>query len=578
MSTTPIQDQYFTVPLVRQETGRALLRIVEAGDGMMRDYPDTMTPQQAETVGWLLDYLVEYADLDDLLDMSQRMKEDAEVSQKLEELKNLGLGVFAGGYRGKHEHENGNVSRLGITIILVAPTDDPRIMRGADGSEFIQGAIPRKEKPGKPEHKPARGRAAVNDSDLHRQNPNQIFLRWCELRERAASSENMNTEDKEQLENEVTVLQKWLEGLGHWRRLKPDAKELSSTAPDIQEKHKKAVEEFMTKRRAVLRVIEYDEVKTAHKCEYEGTEHERAQYHWTYSLAGDPRLILSLEPGNLHPQHHTPENRRDFKTLTPCGYTILESKMEIGGTVFFPWDKYIAFDPWFNGRVEPAELFAAGDYELRRVKTGTPLDVINADLRQVRQNTDSLPAKLGQLQTGITEVSQNTEAIAKNEYVLREKNAEMQRLHAEGYLKFVAKLNAKDFEAFAAIMILGTRKKAADALNIPHRSFYDLVKRWPGMGPVYKHMSRLVEWRKKVGRKIMVRLGDSLLSGEPNDRAENPQTNQEVLAKIKSGGIDSRNYPDILRQILEAMIRQNANNREIVQKEVIELIREELPQ
>lgn len=76
--------------------------------------------------------------------MSQRLTQEAEISQKLDELKALGLGVFAGSFPAKQVFENGKPWKFRATVVLVAPTNDPRIKRETDGTEFITGAIPKK--------------------------------------------------------------------------------------------------------------------------------------------------------------------------------------------------------------------------------------------------------------------------------------------------------------------------------------------------------------------------------------------------------------------------------------------------
>jgi len=206
------------------------------------------------------------------------------------------------------------------------------------------------------------------------------------------------------------------------------------------------------------------------------------------------------------------------------------------------------------------------------------LAAIRADVRKIKQITTPLPGAINQLGKGVEAVRINTEAIARNEYELRHEYAELQRIHAEGYLKFTARVNANDFTAFIFIMTMGNRKAAADELNIPHRSFYDRVDKWREMGPEYKRMFRMVEWRKKIGRKIKVRIEDSLLSGEPNDQAENPETIRDVLTRIEDQEVDNRDYPDILRQILGVMSTQNPGNWLAVNNEVIGILSEELPQ
>ena len=166
------------------------------------------------------------------------------------------------------------------------------------------------------------------------------------------------------------------------------------------------------------------------------------------------------------------------------------------------------------------------------------------------------------------------EAVAKGTYELRKENEELRMLQAEGFFKFALKVDGGDFRAFAIIMALGTRKAAADFLEVPHRSFYDRVEKWTSRGKDYQRLYRFVEWRKKVGRKIMVPLAESVQSGEPNDAPENPVTVEAVADKIAAA--DNRDYPTILREILEALKEQNPENWAEVRKEVVGIIRDEV--
>jgi len=123
-------------------------------------------------------------------------------------------------------------------------------------------------------------------------------------------------------------------------------------------------------------------------------------------------------------------------------------------------------------------------------------------------------------------------------------------------------------------MELGNRKVAAAFLQVPMRRFYDRVERWTERGPEYQRMFRLIGWRKRTGRRIKVRLEDSVQSGEPNDLAENPVTIGAVLESIATA--DNRDYPAILTQVLETLEAQNAKNWAGVRDELVEMIREEV--
>ncbi|HEU5070882.1 MAG TPA: hypothetical protein VFV96_10795 [Verrucomicrobiae bacterium] len=176
----------------------------------------------------------------------------------------------------------------------------------------------------------------------------------------------------------------------------------------------------------------------------------------------------------------------------------------------------------------------------------------------------------------VERIDRNVDAVARNQYELRKENDELRQLHTEGYFKFALKVDAADFQAFAVIIALGNRKAAAEHLQIPHRSFYDRVDKWPQRGREYQLMWRFIEWRKRSGRHIKVRLDESLQSGESGGQAENPETLRETLESVKAS--ESTNYPDLLADIFGALQRQNAANWSSVKTELLKLIREELPQ
>ncbi|MBI5386786.1 MAG: hypothetical protein HZA90_19110 [Verrucomicrobia bacterium] len=178
----------------------------------------------------------------------------------------------------------------------------------------------------------------------------------------------------------------------------------------------------------------------------------------------------------------------------------------------------------------------------------------------------------------VERIDRNIEALAKGTYELRQENEDLRRLHAEGHLKFALSVDGEDFRAFTVIMALGNRKAAAEFLEVPLRTFYDRVDKWQSKAGAYRRMWRFVEWQRTQERKIKVRLDESLLSGDSGGAAENPETIRAVLTKMKEEAVDRRDYPEILRQILEALASQNGGNWAAVRDEVVAIIKEELPQ
>lgn len=214
---------------------------------------------------------------------------------------------------------------------------------------------------------------------------------------------------------------------------------------------------------------------------------------------------------------------------------------------------------------EECRMGTATKWEFRARETVQPM------LAEFARRVASLRDAGGTLRSIHREIA----AVAKGTYELARENEDLRKLQQEGLFKFALRVDAEDFRAFAVIMALGNRKAAADFLKVPHRSFYDRVEKWTSRGKEYERLYRLVEWRKKVGRKIMVRLEDSVQSGEPNENAENPQTVVALMDRITQG--DNRDYPGILREILETLEQQTPRNWAAVRDEVVGIIREEVP-
>jgi hypothetical protein len=171
----------------------------------------------------------------------------------------------------------------------------------------------------------------------------------------------------------------------------------------------------------------------------------------------------------------------------------------------------------------------------------------------------------------------NIEALARNQYVLLKENEELRQLNQDGYFKFAVRVRGDDFLAFAVIMALGNRKAAADHLEIPHRTFYDRVAQWAKRGRDYQLMRRYIEWRKRSSRHLKVELNPSLQSGAAAGQPENPDTMADVLTEIHAAK-DSKSYPALLADVLQALERQNAGNWMSVREELVTIIKEDLPQ
>lgn len=238
--------------------------------------------------------------------------------------------------------------------------------------------------------------------ELCRRTPNQAFLYWKSFETDLTGCPPMGRENELKFRGMCDTFRDWFEGQGHWRDLKPNAKDLDPTDHNAHAKHKKQIEAYVATRKTALRGIEFDEVKPAHKCQHEGTEYEQVDYHWTYLLAGEPQVILTIETGNVLPPHNDALKRHYFKTSAPCGYAILEEGDRLAGAVFFPNGEHVEFTPCFDARFYPEDLFQAGDYELRRVQTkgGTQDEALKNHTARIIETVEAQPLKTAALLRG----------------------------------------------------------------------------------------------------------------------------------------------------------------------------------
>jgi len=204
------------------------------------------------------------------------------------------------------------------------------------------------------------------------------------------------------------------------------------------------------------------------------------------------------------------------------------------------------------------------------------LDAARLNAEAIAKNENEIRQENTEVIRRLDTVCLNTEAIAKNEYELRQENTELRVLAEAGFLRFAVRIDAVDFRAFAAIMQTGNRRQAAETLQIPERALYRRVDTWPARGADYKRMYRIIEWRKKTGRKIKLRLDDSLL-GTGVERAENPVTIREVLEHMRDKA-DEKTRDELLRDILQAVSSQNAENWQSVRAELIDILKDEVPE
>jgi hypothetical protein len=191
--------------------------------------------------------------------------------------------------------------------------------------------------------------------------------------------------------------------------------------------------------------------------------------------------------------------------------------------------------------------------------------------RRLAEACDTKTA-LAQIHSQIRAVAQGTFDLRKENRQLQEENERLRGMQAHGLFDFVLAVEREDFLAFAVIMAVGNPNAARKFLEAPARTFYDRLERWKAGTKSHQRMLRWVQWRKAVGRKIKLPLPE----GMADETAVNPAVLHEMVTAI--GASSSRDYPDLLRQVLQLLLALNPENCERIRAELVTLLKEELPQ
>jgi hypothetical protein len=299
-------------------------------------------------------------------------------------------------------------------------------------------------------------------------NPNQAFLYWKSFEEDLSQCPSVGGDEGRKIRAMRDTFQEWFEDLGHWRDLKPKAKDLDPDDHKAHSKHQKQIEEFVTSRRSRLHQIDYDEVRMAHNCQHEGTEHENVEYNWEFFRDGISQVIVRTAGGNVRSPHSDPVRRQYFKNTPPHGYAILESDNKLQGAIFFPNGEHYDFDPCFGdeNRFYPDGFFKAGDYELRRVgKKNASLDALHADVREIKQFAIPLPGAIANVEKGIESMLPHVRGIPKVLADLKEARLVPEEATRELFSQIQDLLTIEDQRIWTAVRTAGTQKGAVELLR-----------------------------------------------------------------------------------------------------------------
>jgi hypothetical protein len=225
--------------------------------------------------------------------------------------------------------------------------------------------------------------------------PNEAFRNWKALEEEVAQCAPLEEQNQGKDRATMAVFRGWFEECGHWRDLTPSAEDFAPTARVVPATHRRQIEEFMLTRKERLQFVEYDEVHADHTCRSEGTENAYTEYRWTYLLAGEPQLILTVQD---YPAHCDAARTHYLRKAHPYGYAYSVAA-DIGrtcveGCAYFRSGAYLEFICSLSGDIYPPNRCQPGDYQLRDVGKKTTL------VEQIKNNTDLIPTVLQKVDEG----------------------------------------------------------------------------------------------------------------------------------------------------------------------------------
>jgi transcriptional regulator with XRE-family HTH domain len=138
-------DPFLVVHLTRCYTGKALFDGLGTCQAHHSDYPESLSPAQAEAVGWLFDFVRDYGDIRNDVSPSHSIGYEQEMTAKLIELDQMGLAVFYGAYRTKLMIAKSDPMDWRVAIVTVTANDDARIVRTNDRIQVLPALVPKRQ-------------------------------------------------------------------------------------------------------------------------------------------------------------------------------------------------------------------------------------------------------------------------------------------------------------------------------------------------------------------------------------------------------------------------------------------------
>jgi transcriptional regulator with XRE-family HTH domain len=123
-----------------------LINSLAGSHGQMNDFPDNLTDAQAELIGYVLDYLKDYADIQSDIYPSERIRMMQQVKTRLDELKQSGISAFVGQFDQNMVTSNqpDKPFKWTVAVLRLLPVGAKEILIAGDGTVFSLAVIPKR--------------------------------------------------------------------------------------------------------------------------------------------------------------------------------------------------------------------------------------------------------------------------------------------------------------------------------------------------------------------------------------------------------------------------------------------------
>jgi hypothetical protein len=179
-----------------------------------------------------------------------------------------------------------------------------------------------------------------------------------------------------------------------------------------------------------------------------------------------------------------------------------------------------------------------------RLLAGPPGDTA-LSLEEVMRMLRQVDGKVDVWAAGSQQLKQENE-------VLRQANAALAKMQAEGLLTFVQKIDAETFQQGVTVLVHGDVAKAARALGMSDSTLRSKIARWPKRGKAYAALADVVRWRKAIKGEAGAEIAKRVASGVERD-VDYPALLRDVIEEL--GMLDPDNWEERTASLAETLRR-----------------------